>query len=77
MVHKVERLVDIIDYMRKYKIEPKRLRFVHQTSEKAPSAVLIECRKGGSSDGLVVEPPLIVNNEDGTFTDEYLKIYNK
>ena len=77
MVFRPERLITLITALERVRLTPKRLRFVHQTSEKAPSAVLIECRKGGSSDGLVVEPPLIVNNSDGTFTDEYLKIHNK
>lgn len=77
MVFRPERLITLITAIERVRLTPKRLRFVHQTSEKAPSAVLIECRKGGSSDGLIVEPPLIVNNSDGTFTDEYLKIYNK
>lgn len=77
MVFRPERLITLITALERVRLTPKRLRFVHQTSEKAPSAVLIECRKGGSSDGLIVEPPLIVNNSDGTFTDEYLKIYNK
>ena len=77
MVFRPERLITLITALERVRLTPKRLRFVHQTSEKAPSAVLIECRKGGSSDGLVVGPPLIVNNSDGTFTDEYLKIYNK
>lgn len=77
MVFRPERLITLITALERVRLTPKRLRFIHQTSEKAPSAVLIECRKGGSSDGLVVEPPLIVNNSDGTFTDEYLKIYNK
>ncbi len=77
MVFRPERLITLITALERVRLTLKRLRFVHQTSEKAPSAVLIECRKGGSSDGLVVEPPLIVNNPDGTFTDEYLKIYNK
>lgn len=77
MVFRPERLITLITALERVRLTPKRLRFVHQTTEKAPSAVLIECRKGGSSDGLVVEPPLIINNADGTFTDEYLKIYNK
>ena len=77
MVFRPERLITLITALERVRLTPKRLRFVHQTSEKNPSAVLIECRKGGSSDGLIVEPPLIVNNADGTFTEEYLKIYNK
>ena len=77
MVFRPERLITLITALGRVRLTPKRLRLVHQTTEKAPSAVLIECRKGGSSDGLVIEPPLIINNQDGTFTDEYLKIYNK
>ena len=50
---------------------PKRLRFVHQNALAVPSAVLVECRKGGSAEGLSVEPPLLVESE------EYLKIYGK
>ncbi len=77
IVFRPERFITLITALERVRLTPKRLRFVHQTTEKAPSAVLIECRKGGSSDGLVVEPPLIINNTDGTFTDEYFKIYNK
>ena len=77
MVFRPERLITIITALERVRLTPKRLRFVHQTNEKNPSAVLIECSKGGSSDGLIVEPPLIINNADGTFTEEYLKIYNK
>lgn len=77
MVFRPERLITLITALERVRLTPKRLRFVHQTSEKNPSAVLIECRKGGSIDGLIVEPPLIINSADGTFTEEYLKIYNK
>ena len=50
---------------------PKRLRFVHQNALASPSAVLVECRKGGSAEGLIVEPPLLVESE------EYNRIYRK
>ena len=53
------------------RLVPKRLRFVHQTAQAVPSAVLVECRKGGSAEGLSVEPPLLVQSE------EYNKIYKK
>ncbi|MFQ9126100.1 MAG: hypothetical protein ACLR4Z_03950 [Butyricicoccaceae bacterium] len=42
-----------------------------QNALAVPSAVLVECRKGGSAEGLSVEPPLLVESE------EYLKIYGK
>ena len=47
----------------------ERMRFVHQSVQAAPSVVMVECRKGGSAEGLVVEPPLIVES------DEYFRIY--
>ena len=42
MVHRPDRLVDIMELMRKYKIEPKKIRFVHSTIEKEPTLVLIK-----------------------------------
>ncbi len=75
MVHKPERLVDIFCTMRKYKIEPKRIRFVHPSADKPANIVLIE----GSRDGkefLKFEKPLYVY-ENGEYTDEIYEIYEK
>lgn len=76
MVHRPERLVDILTIMRKYKIEPKKLRFVHPTEEKEPNMVLIKAIKNGRS-FLKIEKPLIIYNKAGKYTDEILKIYRK
>lgn len=46
MVHKAERLVDILSIMRAEKLEPKRIRFVHPSAGKAPNLVLVEGIKG-------------------------------
>ena len=75
MVHRPERLVDIMFYMRKYKIEPKRIRFIHPTVEAVSNLVLIEGVKSGKP-FLKFEKPLYVYNKDGSYTDEILKIYN-
>ncbi len=48
LVHRADRLADIIFAMRKNKIEPKRLQFV-QAPNKEPYLVLIEGVKGGGS----------------------------
>ncbi|MEG1874148.1 MAG: methyltransferase [Angelakisella sp.] len=69
-----ERLPDIFDAMRRAKLEPKRLRLVQQHPGKAPWLVLVEGRRGGKP-FLQVEPPLLVENPDGSFTDEMLRIY--
>ena len=75
MVHKTERLVDILSIMRNKKIEPKRIRFVHPTYNKAPNLVLVEGLKNGRP-FLKVDSPIYVYNNDETYTDTILKIYN-
>jgi len=74
MVHRPDRLVDIIYNMRQYNIEPKRLRFVQAKINKKPNLLLIEGLKGGNPD-LKFDPSLIVYNEDGSYTDEIYEIY--
>lgn len=70
-VFRPERLWVLLEALARVRLVPKRLRFVHQNVETAPSVVMVECRKGGSAEGLIVEPPLIVESE------EYLRIYGK
>ena len=76
MVHRPERLVDILSLMRKYKIEPKILKFVSPNKNKEPNLILIKGIKNDNS-FLKVEKTLYVYNEDGKYTNEILKIYNK
>lgn len=76
MVHRSERLVDIISEMRINKMEPKRIRFVYSNNKSDSKLVLIEAVKNGKS-FLKIERPLYVYKEDGTYTDEILEIYNK
>lgn len=71
-----ERLFDIMNTMRKYKVEPKRIRFVHGKAQKPPSLLLIEGKRG-SNPGLKVEAPLIVYNNDGAYTKETEMIYGR
>ena len=58
-VYRTDRLIDLIDAMRKNKIEPKRMTYVHADSSSMPSMVLVEGRSGGG-EGLVVTPPLLL-----------------
>jgi len=74
MVHRPNRLADIIYNLRKYNIEPKYIRFVQPKIGKKPNLVLMECVKGGKPD-LKFYDPLIVYNDDNTYTDEIFKIY--
>ncbi len=70
-----ERLSDIIGAMRKYGLEPKRLRFVQQRCNKAPKLFLIEGRRGGKPNGLIVEPTLFIENGEGGLSEEMIAIY--
>ena len=73
-VHRPFRLVEIITLMRKYKLEPKRMRLVYPFVDKEPNMVLIEGVKGGGPQ-LTVEPPLIVYDAPGQYTKEIYDIY--
>jgi len=63
LVHRPERLTDLLCTLRAHGLEPKRLRFVVPAAESAPSLVLTEARRGGKS-GLTVEPPLIIGSPE-------------
>lgn len=76
MVHRPDRLVDIFYLLRKYNLEPKQLRLVYSKTNEMPKLVLIKATKN-SKPFLKVDKPLIIYNEDGNYTDEVLKIYNK
>lgn len=76
MVHRPERLADIFTLMRKYKIEPKRVKMVHPKIGKAPNIVLVEGQRDGGA-YLKWEAPLYVYNEDGTYTKEIDSIYGR
>ena len=76
MVHRPDRLIEILDLMRKYKIYPKRLRLVYPKMNSECNTILIEGIKDGNEDGLRILSPLYVYNNDNKWTDEVLKIYN-
>lgn len=76
MVHRPDRLVDIIELMRKYKIEPKKIRFVYSNIEKEPTLILVKGIKNAMP-FLKIEKPLIIYNSNGEYTDEIYKIYDK
>ena len=74
LVHKPERLTDLLCALRGEGLEPKRLRLVSLRPERAPSLLLLEARRGGKP-GLAVEEPLILENPDGSPTAELNRIY--
>lgn len=76
MVHRPERLTDILFYLRKYKVEAKNIRFVHSKENAEPKLVLIKAIKNARP-FLKIDKPLVIYKENGEYTDEILKTYNK
>lgn len=74
MVHRPFRLIEIVTILTKYKLEPKRMRFVHPSLEKEPNMVLIEAIKGAKS-MVKIEKPLIVYESPNKYTKEIYDIY--
>lgn len=76
MVHRPFRLSEIMDALHRYRLEPKRMRFVHPYVNKDANMVLIEAVKGGGIN-LKLESPLIVYTEKGKYTEEVLRMYRE
>ena len=74
LVHRAFRLAEIMDILREYRLEPKRLRLVHPFADKEANLVLIEALHGGNS-RVKVEPPLIIYEKPGVYTEEVKRIY--
>lgn len=75
MVHRPDRLVDIMVLLRKYNIEPKKIKFVYPNKNKKANIVLIKGIKNAKP-FLEFEKNLIVYNEDGSYTEDIIDIYN-
>ena len=76
MVHRPERLVDILTAMRSYKIEPKIIKFVYSNKNSESKLILIKGIKNAKP-FLKIEKNLYIYDDDGNYTDEINKIYNK
>lgn len=73
IVHRSDRLMEILEVFRKYNLEPKKIKFIHENIKKESTLVLIEAQKLGKV-GLKVEEPLILYNLDKSETEEYKKL---
>lgn len=76
MVHRAERLVDIMCLLRKYKLEPKNIRFVHSKAQDKPTLILVRAVKC-AKEFLKIDKPLVIYDENGEYTNEILEIYDK
>ncbi len=75
IVHRSDRLIEIIELFRKYKIEPKKIQLIYPKENTESNIVLIEGRKNGNK-GLKILSPIIAHNEDGSYSDEVMKYFS-
>lgn len=76
VVHRTERLAEILSTMRDFRLEPKMLQLCAGAPAKAPSTCLIMAQKG-AREGMQVLPQLTMRNEDGTESKELRRIYRR
>ena len=74
IVHRTERLVEILNVMNKYNIEPKKIRFIYPKENRNSDLMLIEFVKGGKK-GLKMIYPLIVYDNDGNYNIEIKNMF--
>jgi tRNA1Val (adenine37-N6)-methyltransferase len=74
MIFHPERILEVFDSLRQRRLEPKRIRFVHNDSNSGSKIVLVEAVKEGRA-GLKIEKPLFIYDKDGSYTDEVREMY--
>ena len=74
MVHRPERLIEIIEEMKKNNIEPKRLQFIYPKLNSECNTILIEGTKNGNP-GLKILSPLYVHDDNGNYLEEIKKMF--
>lgn len=74
IVHRTDRLVDIITSMKSNNIEPKRIQFVFPKLNSESNIILVEGTKNGNS-GLKVLNPLYVHDKNGNYLEEIKKMF--
>ena len=74
LVHRADRLTEIISTLQKFNFEAKKIKFCYTTENKNAKIVLIEAIKNGKA-GLTILPPLVINKNNGEYTEEVLEMF--
>lgn len=74
IVHRPERITDILITMKKYNIEPKKIQFVFPSPDKEANILLVEGRLNAKS-GIKVLPPIISHQNNGDYTEKIKKYF--
>ncbi len=75
MIHRPNRLVDVVYFLKKYQLEPKEIQFICPNINKEPNLFLVRANKGGRAE-LKFHKPLYVYDIKGDYTEEIYNIYN-
>ncbi len=76
MVHRPDRMIEIINCMQKYDIEPKRIQFVYPRVGKESHIFLIEGMYKGNK-GVKIEQPLYAHENDGSYTKDVRRMFGE
>lgn len=76
MVHRTDRLIEIIEEFRKNNIEPKRIQLIYPKVGEESNMFLIEGRKNGNV-GLKILPPLVAHKENGEYSDVVKEMFQE
>ena len=76
IVHRPNRMIDILNLMQKYDIEPKRIRFVYPKMNRESHVLLVEGMYKGKK-GIKIESPLYAHNDDGSYSNEVRKMFGE
>ncbi|KMV78029.1 tRNA1(Val) (adenine(37)-N6)-methyltransferase [Faecalibacillus faecis] len=76
IVHRPDRMIDILNLMQKYDIEPKRIRFVYPKMNRESHVLLVEGMYKGKK-GIKIESPLYAHNDDGSYSNEVRKMFGE
>lgn len=74
IVHRPERLLEIITTMRKYNIEPKRIQFIYPKTNMDANILLVEGTKNGK-EGIKILPPIYTHLDNGEYTNQIKKYF--
>ena len=74
IVHRPDRFIELINLLKKYNFEPKKVRFVHPKIGSDANIMLVEATKNGKP-GIKVVSPLISHNNDGSYCDEIREMF--
>ena len=76
MIHSSARLCEIVDALHRHQFEMKRLQLIYPKKNRDANLVMIEAIVGGNAGNLKILPPLVIHEDDGTYTDDVKKIYS-